>query len=334
MYLARLPGKKDRYRFMIRHSYSDGGVYRSRDLFDLGSDPSVYIVYPGGNSFYIDAAVEDGLAARGVPVSQDDLEPMFRPFLAPHIRRVIEGFDRRRRSSGGPARPSPAPNEVHRFDRYRLQFLKLGRVVRRERKGSLDRLYTCLRCKSRDEIEWDFFAAERRLKPTELAHYTYHIFNLPHDFGEFFAHSHPQALDRDRMDRYFVRSLCRLNRDEAFWSGCDHEDGLRRHLVRYAVMYFDSEFFAPDPMGDFLRDFMDRHRVHQTPHRVQLNLVDSARLFGVSVENLKKMDRLALTRQYRRRALRYHPDKGGDQAAFIKLAAAYHQLLKRKTGRL
>jgi hypothetical protein len=220
---------------------------------------------------------------------------------------------------------------VHRFDRFRLHYLKLGRVDHREMGCTPDRFYAGLQHKSRDEIEYDFMAAEHILKPDELAHYTYQIFDLQQCFSEHFARSHPEGLDRDRMDRFFVKRLCQLNRDESFWMGSDDESGLRNHLVRYAVMYFDSCFPSRDPFHDYLRDFMDRHRIHRPPVSVQVSLAESARLFGVTADTLKKMDCRMLTRHYRRLALKHHPDKGGDPETFVKLSAAYEKLLKRKS---
>jgi hypothetical protein len=132
------------------------------------------------------------------------------------------------------------------------------------------------------------------------------------------------------MDRFFVENLCELNRDESFWLGSREESGLRRHLVRYAVMYFDNCFPSRDPFRDYLRDFMNRHRIHRPPESVQVSLSEAAKLLGVTVDMLKKMDCRALTKQYRKLALQHHPDKGGDSQVFVKLSAAYEKLLKRK----
>lgn len=329
MYLARLTDNNKNCRYMVRQSYADGDCYRSRDLFDLGADPSRYIVYPGGNGFYIDTAVEDAIADQGLSVSQDDLEPLFIPFLPAHIRRVIDGFDRKTRFNKPCHSCSPA-NGLHLFDRYRLHYLKLGRVEPGELGGTPDSFYAILQHKSRDEIEYDFIAAERILDAGEFARYTYQIFDLQRFFHEHFARSHPEGLEQDRMDRFFVKALCGLNRDESFWKGCEEESGLRKHLVRYAVMFFDSSFPARDPFHAFLRDFMNRHRFHRPPERVQVSMDESAQLLGVTVEALKKMDCRALTRQYRKLALRHHPDKGGDPETFVRLSTAYDNLLKRK----
>lgn len=332
MYLARLPDRDNGWRYMVRHSYFAGHCYRSRDLFDLGDDPSRFIIYPGGNGFYIDTAVEDAIADMGVSVSQDDLEPIFMPFLPLHIRRVIDGFDRKSRLAE-PADSCAPADTLHPFDRYRLHFLKQGQVDPRDLRCTPDRFYAGLQHKSRDEIEYDFMAAERILAPGELASYTYQIFDLQQFFTEGFARSHPEGLDQDRMDRFFVKALCRLNRDESFWVGSEEESGLRGHLVRYAIMFFDHPFPSRDPFQAFLRDFMNRHRIHRPAERVQVSLAESARLLGVTVEVLKKMDCRALTRQYRKLALRHHPDKGGDPETFVRLSAAYDKLLKVKKRR-
>jgi hypothetical protein len=315
---------------MIRHSYADGDWYRSRDLFDLGADPTQYIKYPGGNGFYIDTAVEDAIARQGVQVSQDDLESIFMPFIDPHIRRVIQGFDRRSRHRRRPD-ACVAAEAVHLFDRYRLLYLKCGQIDKRRMGCMPDTFYATLQNKSRDEIEFDFIAAETILKPYERARYTYQIFDLQRFFQEHFAPHHPEALDQQRMDRFFLDCLCALNKDESFWMGSANQSSLRRHLVRYAIMYFDSSFPTRDPFQDFLRDFMNRHRVHRPPESVQVSLAESARLFGVTVEALKKMDCRTLARQYRKLALTHHPDKGGDAEQFVKLTAAYHKLMKRKS---
>ncbi|BBO87357.1 J domain-containing protein [Desulfosarcina ovata] len=330
MYLACLMDNRHGRRFLIRHSFDDGDCYRSRDLFDLGTDPARFIHYPGGNGFYIDSRVEEGIAAKGLTVSQDDLEPIFMPFLDPHIRRVIDGFDRR--ASNGNARTECGSSaEVHLFDRYRLHYLKLGRIERRSMGCMPRHFYRGLQEKSRDEIEYDFIDAEQILKPHELARYTYQIFDLQVCFSESFARSHPEGLDQTQMDRFFVDRLCRLNRDTSFWAGCPSESGLRYHLIRYAVMYFDNAFPTRDPFHDYLRDFMNRHRVYRPPQSVQISLAESAKLLDVSVDMLKKMDCRTLTRQYRKLAMQHHPDKGGDQDHFVRLNAAYHKLLNRKS---
>ncbi len=330
MYLARLPEKGRSVRFIIRQSYCEGECFRSRDLFDLGHHPERFIIYPGGNGFYIHSAVEDGIADRGVAVTQDELEPLFMPFIDPHIRRVIRGFDRRKRHAAATSAGPPA-KDFHHFDRYRLYYLKTGRLNLRGVAAVPDKFYAKLACKSRDEIEYDFIAAEGILRERELLAYTFQIFNLQRHFKESFAARYPAGLDRRQMDQFFIEELCRLNRDEAFWLGCESGYGLHPHLVRYAVMYFDGYFPSANPMEGLWRDFRNRYRTYRPPESVQISLAESAHLFGVSSDTLKKMDRSALTSHYRRLAMQHHPDQGGDQETFVKLTTAYQKLLKKKS---
>jgi hypothetical protein len=330
MYLARISQKTKGYRYVIRQSYDDGVCYRSRDLFDLGDDPSRFIIYPGGNGFYIDMVVEETIAKKGIWVSQEDLEPVFLPFLDPYIRRVINGFDRKSRYQKRASDTCVPAESYHIFDRYRLHYLKQGQVNVRDLGCTPDKFYSMLQDKSRDEIEYDFIAAERILKPHELSRYTFQIFDLKRYFtGK--TRNHPEVLDRNDMDHVFIKALCELNRDEVFWLGSSEEAGLRQHLVRYAIMYFDSNFPSDNPIRDYVRDFMNRHRIYQPPKSVQMSLAESARLFSVSVDTLKKMNCQMLTRKYRKLAKQHHPDKGGDQETFVKLSSAYHKLLKRKS---
>ncbi len=331
MYMARLPRRNRSNKFVIRHSYRDGNCYRSRDLFDLGMDPSRFIVYPGGNSFYIDTALEDAIAAQGIAVSQEILEPLFKPFLTPHIRRVIDSFDRNGRNTCRSAGCEPS-DAHHRFDRCRLQYLKLGDVRNGATACIPARFYQILERKSRDEIEHDFMTAERGLRAKELCRYVYQIFHLQRYFNPNIARCHPHCLDQERMDHYFIQTLCRLNQDPDFWLGTEAESGLRQHLVRYVIMYFDNEFPAVDPLRHIMGDFFRQHRRYHPPRSVQISLAESAQLLGVSEDELKKMDCRALTRQYRKQALKHHPDKGGKPETFVKLNASYHKLLKRKAG--
>ena len=85
--------------YYIRESYQDGGAFRSRDLFDLGTDPAEYIIYAGGNAFYIDAAVEAHLDNLGVTLQGTDLEDIFWRFLDPDIQHALEYFRHREKRS-------------------------------------------------------------------------------------------------------------------------------------------------------------------------------------------------------------------------------------------
>ena len=120
--------------YYIRESYQDGDAFLSRDLIDLGTDPAEYIIYPGGNAFYIDTAVEEHLDKLGVTLQENDLENIFWRFLDPDIQRALEYFrHRENRSRTGHKSTEKSENLeflVHIFDKRRLHNQKFGRMSR------------------------------------------------------------------------------------------------------------------------------------------------------------------------------------------------------------
>ena len=98
MYLARKK-IKGVTNYSIRESYRDGDYFLSRELIDLGTHPGKYIIYPGGNAFYIDPVIEEKLDGLGVIPQDTDLEDIFWRFLDPSIQRALEYFRRRENRS-------------------------------------------------------------------------------------------------------------------------------------------------------------------------------------------------------------------------------------------
>ena len=88
MYLAskKLNGQP---HYFIRESYQQGDVFLNRDLIDLGPDPARYIVYPGGNAFYINEVIEDRLIELGAGKNLHELEDVFWRFIQPEIRHAV-----------------------------------------------------------------------------------------------------------------------------------------------------------------------------------------------------------------------------------------------------
>lgn len=330
MYLAciRCRGRRS---YRIRESYPTAAGYGFRELCDLGAEPERFIVYPGGNAFYIDAAVAEEIAAHGADPEGAELEAIFWPFLDPEIRRKLEPFRGREECCRAARRPpGPEGGAVHVFDRRRVLALKTGRF---DLSGALPIPRSAarrLQAKSRDEIEQGFMAMEAALRPRELKAYVFGIFDLQRFFRQSFARSRPEWLEAERMDDFFLEEACRLNRDPDFWLGMEPGERLSDYLVRYVVMYFDHDFAPRAFAADYLRDFMNRHRDYRPPAAVVMHLEEAARLFGASREELKAMSRADLARQYRRRAQALHPDKGGDHERFVKLTEAYHRLLQTK----
>jgi len=334
LYLARkiIAGE---IHYFIRESYRRHGQMHSRELFALGTDPRRFIVYPGGNAYYIDEAVTDALDSQGVDADTAALDDLFWDFLRPQIRYKLEPFRlREKRSRSSRRRPATVrePTEFHPFDRRRLLFLKTAQMDQR----GLDRLpkgmLRVLEGKSRDELEQMFMDMERLLPEREVKKYTYCIFDVQNFFRQPFARKNPELLDPLKVDAHFVDMLCRLNHDAAFWAGVEREEGLHEYMVRYAIMYFDHDYESPAFMQDYLRDFIRRHRQFRPPPPPQtaVSMTEAGDVFEEAPETLTQLSCRELTRLFRRRAQDLHPDKGGDSKQFIRLTEAYQTLMRRK----
>ena len=331
MYLARETFNK-RTHYYIRESYRDGAYLKSRNVFDLGIDPSQYIVYPGGHGYYYDPAIEETLEDFGIIPKQDELDHIFWEFLDPEIRHVITGFQRNFHDRK-PNMSEELHHAYHHFDKRRIHFLRFGRMDQRGIDQAPDKLFALLNGKSRDEIEQYFLVEERILAPREYKKYIHTIFSLSR-FFEHAAHgASTEKLNQEKMDAYFVERLCSLNADAAFWSGMPIVGGkLQIYLIRYAVMYFDYELPLQATLQDTINAFRNRHRDYRPPRRVRMNMAEAARLFETTWEVLKKMDVKAFMRLYRKQAKKHHPDQGGDQESFVKLTQLYEGILRKKRG--
>ena len=248
MYLAAIP-EKQWYRFLIRESYWDRDCYRSRDLVELGPDPSQYIVYPGGRAYYIDPELEDRIRNQGGDPDPDELDDLLWPFVDEYIRHAVGAF---RERQSPPAQPTvhSARQPVHLFDKRRIHFLRFGRMDQGPIGRVPAKILRPVRNRSRDEIEQYFLQAERILKAHERKAYVYVIFDLQRFFNELCAKTMPEALDPEAVDTYFVQELCRLNADNGFWAGMPVQDHLADYLVRYLIMYFDMDYGRQRPAGN------------------------------------------------------------------------------------
>jgi len=337
MYLKRIR-RNNRNHYLICESYAAGELWRHRVLKDLGPDPGAWIEYAGGNSFYVQEDLADELRELGSAVSDDDLEALFLPFLAPRIRRIVEQFQR--------VDPSKKPwkaysrdelfrrqQTLHDFDKRRLHYLRCGRTSI----GNLDArpwpFLNVLIDKSRDEVEAVLEEMERELPPWEVRPYLYTALRCRTHFGHLLTRNRPEALDPERVDEAFLEDLCRLNRDERFFRGVDDHrpEDLHAYLVRYAVLYFDQDYDRSAPWREYVEDFIRKHR--SPPPRRAPGLDDAekraCRRLGIEPKELRGMSRKELTRRYRRLAMECHPDRGGESEAFVQLQASYERLLRR-----
>ena len=107
---------------------------------------------------------------------------------------------------------------------------------------------------------------------------------------------------------------------------------LHDYLVRYVIMFFDFDYEPRDFMGEYVRRFINDHRDHRPPPP-RVSMDEASSVFSETREELTRMDGRELTKRFRRRAQKLHPDKGGDSRKFIRLVEAYKSLLKRKLKR-
>ncbi len=329
MYLARI-SKNNRVRFEIRQSVPGRRrhVLTSRTVMDLGEAPWAYIVYPGGNAFYIDEEVEEVLAAAGISYEYAELEEMFWPFVDPGIRVRLEPFmSRGSKKSRAPGADPQDLARVHAFDKRRLYYLRCGHMDQSDLQFITDKLFTPLLGKSRDELEQYFLTMERTLRPDELKSYVFVIFELAVKFpGSRLFRTMPEALDEEKLDEAFLREYCRLQRDKMFWRGMRNDTEARFYLSRYVIMFFDYHFAARAAEQEFLRNFIhSRRRSAPPPRKAKVAPEEVKALFGRSAQELRAMNKATLTRLFRRRAKKLHPDAGGDHDTFVRLTALYEE---------
>ena len=307
---------------------------------DLGPNPGNYIEYPGGNSFYVKESLLETVREMAERFSEDELEKLFMPFLDPHIRRVVERFERPPESRKPWASLSShevlkAQKKLHPFDKRRLHYLRFGRV----QMGDLDRraskFFQILTEKSRDEIEAMMDKMELALRPHERRVYVYTAFHLQNHFRHLVTRNHPSALDPEKVDAFFLEDICRLNRDNRFFEGLPRHDhqSLHPYLIKYLILYFDNDFVSGTFQNRYVEDFMWQRQFYHKPKnspRSQSSHLEACKYLEITPEDFKEMDRQKLTRCYRRLAKKTHPDRGGESNRFVKITAAYETLLRMK----
>jgi hypothetical protein len=323
-----------RPHYFIRETYSHQNRFLSQNLFDLGTDPCRFIVYPGGNSFYIHESVEEQLHALNVYPKDEELEDIFWRFLEPGIRRALEVFRNRQKNlkvRKTQQVKNTVPTRYHIFDRRRILYLRCGRTNQRNINCVPHKLFRILADKSRDEIEQKFMEMEQVLSAREYKIYTYVIFNLQNFLTQWFAQKAPKILDQKAVDGHFLEEICRLNSDKMYWNGMETRNRLHEYLVRYVIMYFDYDYAPKSFIEEYIRKFMNSHRDYRPPFESRKTDLDKAgELFNTTPEALRQMSRKDLARLYRKRSQKLHPDKGGDHNAFIRLTRIYQHLLRTK----
>ncbi|QTA79765.1 chaperone J domain-containing protein [Desulfonema limicola] len=330
MYLAR-KRIKGTIHYIIRESYKDHDFILSRDLFYLGTEPDRYIVYPGGNTFYIDEIVEDRLKHLGLKPAGDELENIFWPFIKPDIKRAQQHFRQRGSEKKTIFSQKSLNKDFHLFDRRRVHFLRYGQMDQGKIGLVSPRLFKILHHKSRDEIEQYFMESEQILRPHEIKTYIFVIFDLQKHFNQSYAKTMPQALDQTLVDEYFIKEICRLNKEEDFWTGAKYTS-LNEYLIRYLVMFYDNEYGRSTYLEDIYQEWMDSRRDFRfSVKKTSVSMDEASTIFGISETRLRQMTKKELTNLYRQKAQEIHPDKGGDHDAFIRLSNAYQDIKGKKS---
>ncbi len=334
MYLATktIAGK---IHYFLRQSYKKNHSWHFREIFAFGTRPGEFIIYGGGNSFYLD---EELLRKAGKFVDHDpenELEYLLWPFVDPEIRYKLAPFYKPERKFNTAkitaAEAAAMQNEIHDFDRRRLHYLRYGSITQGDLKKMRPKMLRVMLEKSRDEREQYFLSQEQVLEPEELKEYVYAIFDLKRYFSELIAHSMPEGLEQQRLDKYMINDLCRLNRDKSFWAGMAAFNGLHEYLQRYVIMFFDYDYRS----SPFSREAFRRFGRHWSGNRAAgrdrpVSRQEAGAIFAVSPTKLQNMSRQELTRLYRQKAKEMHPDKGGNHDSFVKLTAAYNELLQTR----
>ncbi len=329
MYIARVNTPKGE-TFILRESARQETAYVSRDLFDLGPSPGKWVDYPGGNAFYLDENLVDLLMDRAATFDMDQLEDLFWPWVRPDIQRAVETFRNRSFSSRKRTPLSREEKErilksVHPFDMRRAHYLKFGNMDQGPVSGMPAALFKDLTLKSRDEIEQDFMARETGLKAKEVKSYVYAIFDLQSFFSGFLAKKMPQAMDQEKVEKFFLKELCRLNH-----SLFDRNSSLAPYMIRYLIMFFDHEYAHSTLLEELEKDFIFRNRTRfRPPPKKVMQTQKAFSMFEIDQKAFEALDKRGLTRLYRKLASKHHPDKGGSNEAFIRLNNAFQALLSK-----
>lgn len=336
LYLARaLYGARPRYFFRQTCRDEESGLLSSRQIFDLGDNPSRFIVPLGGHGYCVDDRVIDAIRPFVAGDAGEMAEELLWPFVGKDVRDKLEPF----RSRGRQTKISPLSveeraaiaGEIHEFDRRRLHYLWYGSIDQSGLHRMPDKLCRRLLGKSRDEKEQFFISREQVFHADEVKQYLYAVFNLQRHFSESFARIMPQGLSEEKLDACFVDALCCLNRDPELWQGMAVPDGLQPYLIRYLILFFDYDFGASQALNDYIRRFINSHRTFGAPPKSPTVSMDAAgAIFGETKEKLAGLSKKELTKLYRRKAKELHPDIGGKHDEFVRLTEAFEELLRRR----
>ncbi|WP_457576989.1 J domain-containing protein [Desulfomarina sp.] len=331
MYLAtrHLPST----RYQLRHSVEvDEDKFQSVPVYDLGENPADHFEIYEEQVVLFSEKLLKSVETWCPGKAENLLEELLRPFFPEEIRFRTQPFhNRRTRKTALPGDNNrrAVASQVHEFDRRRLYFLRYGAVDQARLHRLHEKCCFPLLGQSRDEREQFFAGEEQAVSPGEYLRYLHATLQLHRFFDESFAPSFPEPLDRATLCNHFIEQLCALNRDASFWqleSEAPEENSLHPLLVRYLIMFFDHQPQARSFSSDFARRFMGNHRRFHWPKQTRKKQKEAAALFGKPLDELRKLDQNELSRLFRKRAKKLHPDHGGNPGQFIDLTELYNEL--------
>jgi len=330
MYMALVKTRK-KITYILRESVVSGEQRVHHDLFELGPFPGAWINYPGGNAWYVDENLEATLSRVCKKFDPDLLEELFWPWVRPDIRQAVQFFRNRPGSLGSSGNPRLTAAEkktlsriTHAFDKRRTHFLKFGNMDQGPLASMPPVLFKNLPKKSRDEIEQGFMAQEKTLEPSSLKSYVYTIFDLQSFFQGILAKQMPQALDQNKVENFFLKEICRINKQ--LFGLTSHLHG---YMVRYLVMFFDNDYADTLLLDEMERAFRFRHRFVKQPPPKPFSASKARSLFKISKAEFKLLSKRGLRKIYRRLARKHHPDRGGSHDQFVEINNAYQILVER-----
>lgn len=326
MYLAFVKNK-GQSQYFLRQSCTIDHQLTFKNLFNLGSDPSIFIKYAGGNAFYFDETLEDAISKTGIEVDSDELEDLLWPWIRPDIRRAVDTFRNRfqkKYKKLTDTEKTQIRECVPSFDKRRAHYLKFGNMDQGPVENMPVTLFKNLIHQSRDEIEHRFIKQEFVLKEHELKTYVFTVFNLHSFFSSFLAKRMPHALDQEKVDTYFIKEVCRLN--SALFNSDTHLDD---HMIRYLIMFFDHAYADTTLLDDFANAYMNRNRSFKPRPQKSITTQNACNIFCITKKELPTLTKKRLTKLYRGLARKVHPDTGGSHENFVKLNNAYQTLLEK-----
>lgn len=334
MYLAKLHNSSST-RYEIRESYKrDDDTFGHRLIFDLGEKPEQYFELYEDHIILFNPELLELITEKTGKNAEKNLEHLLWNFFPAVCRERLGHFKQRTQLKFGPltrAEKADISKEIHIFDRRRLYYLRYGAVDQSRLSRLHEKCCRPLLGQSRDEREFYFREEERVLEPGKYLQYVYAIFNLQKYFTQSFAPWLPEALAKEEMAEYFINAICRLQNDNHFWQRAPESRFLHDHLVRYLIMFFDFNAAPRSFFDEHARSFMAGHRSFRWPERRASATPEKiSSIFGTPYNDLKKMSKSTLNKLYRKKAMEFHPDKGGDHDRFIELSDVYNELLRVK----